>query len=240
MGLAPFASASFLLLSLLYSKPQMSSIKWVCSVPSGCLHCESVKKRTNLFLVPMERLKASPTIASTRTSAASGASGRTVIYICWTCIMMSGNGAPASRGSSITVLKPVPGSGSRTKCAQFRGSSDAKHVSSWFQPWATLWPTCHMLVPTSLLQSVECSTECKNSIFHCTIGFNKYKSSLASGASPQTPPGGLFLPPGPPPPAWVHAAHRHGMVSPRKVWFQRPCSSLVLVPEEVVEPASGR
>ena len=139
-----------------------------------------------------------------------------------------------------TVLKPVPGSGSRAKCAQFRGSSDAKHVSSWFQPWATLWPTCHMLVPTSLLQSVECSTECKNSIFHCTIGFNKYKSSLASGASPQTPPGGLFLPPGPPPPAWVHAAHRHGMVSPRKVWFQRPCSSLVLVPEEVVEPASGR
>ena len=119
-------------------------------------------------------------------------------------------------------------------------SSDAKHVSSWFQPWATLWPTCHMLVPASLLLSVECSTECKNSIFHCTIGCNKYKSSLASGASPQTPPGGLFLPPGPPPPAWVHAAHRHGMVSPRKVWFQRPCSSLVLVPEEVVEPASGR
>ena len=97
-----------------------------------------------------------------------------------------------------------------------------------------------MLVPASLLQSVECSAECKNSIFHCTIGCNKYKSSLASGASPQTPPGGLFLPPGPPPPAWVHAAHRHGMVSPRKVWFQRPCSSLVLVPEEVVEPASGR
>ena len=97
-----------------------------------------------------------------------------------------------------------------------------------------------MLVPASLLQSVECSTECKNSIFHCQIGCNKYKSSLASGASPQTPPGGLFLPPGPPPPAWVHAAHRHGMVSPRKVWFQRPCSSLVLVPEEVVEPASGR
>ena len=144
------------------------------------------------------------------------------------------------RASLYTVLKPVPGSGSRAKCAQFRGSSDAKHVSSWFQPWATLWPTCHMLVPTSLLQSVECSTECKNSIFHCTIGFNKYKSSLASGASPQTPPGGLFLPPGPPLPAWVHAAHRHGMVSPRKVWFQRPCSSLVLVPEEVVEPASGR
>ena len=139
-----------------------------------------------------------------------------------------------------TVLKPVPGSGSRAKCAQFRGSSYAKHVSSWFQPWATLWPTCHMLVPASLLQSVECSTECKNSIFHCTIGCNKYKSSLASGASPQTPPGGLFLPPGPPPPAWVHAAHRHGMVFPRKVWFQRPCSSLVLVPEEVVEPASGR
>ena len=139
-----------------------------------------------------------------------------------------------------TVLKPVPGSGSRAKCAQFRGSSYAKHVSSWFQPWATLWPTCHMLVPASLLQSVDCSTECKNSIFHCTIGCNKYKSSLASGASPQTPPGGLFLPPGPPPPAWVHAAHRHGMVSPRKVWFQRPCSSLVLVPEEVVEPASGR
>ena len=137
----------------------------------------------------------------------------------------------------VTVLKPVPGSGSRAKCAQFRGSSDA---SSWFQPWATLWPTCHMLVPASLLQSVECSTECKNSIFHCTIGCNKYKSSLASGASPQTPPGGLFLSPGPPPPAWVHAAHRHGMVSPRKVWFQRPCSSLVLVPEEVVEPASGR
>ena len=80
-----------------------------------------------------------------------------------------------------TVLKPVPGSGSRAKCAQFRGSSDAKHVSSWFQPWATLWPTCHMLVPASLLQSVECSTECKNSIFHCTIGCNKYKSSLASG-----------------------------------------------------------
>ena len=110
-----------------------------------------------------------------------------------------------ARGS--TVLKPVPGSGSRAECAQFRGSSDAKHVSSWFQPWATLWPTCHMLVPASLLQSVECSTECKNSIFHCTIGCNKYKSSLASGASPQTPPGGLFLPPGPPPPAWVHAAH---------------------------------
>ena len=97
-----------------------------------------------------------------------------------------------------------------------------------------------MLVPASLLQSVECSTECKNSIFHYTIGCNKYKSSLASGASPQTPSGGLFLPPGPPPPAWVHAAHRHGMVSPRKVVFQRPCSSLVLVPEEVVEPASGR
>ena len=113
------------------------------------------------------------------------------------------------RDSSLnhTVLKPVPGSGSRAECAQFRGSSDAKHVSSWFQPWATLWPTCHMLVPASLLQSVECSTECKNSIFHCTIGCNKYKSSLASGASPQTPPGGLFLPPGPPPPAWVHAAH---------------------------------
>ena len=143
-------------------------------------------------------------------------------------------------GLGCTVLKPVPGSGSRAKCAQFRGSSYAKHVSSWFQPWATLWPTCHMLVPASLLQSVECSTECKNSIFHCTIGCNKYKSSLASGASPQTPPGGLFLPPGPPPPAWVHAAHRHGMVFPRKVWFQRPCSSLVLVPEEVVEPASGR
>ena len=143
-------------------------------------------------------------------------------------------------GSHNTVLKPVPGSGSRAKCAQFRGSSDAKHVSSWFQPWATLWPTCHMLVPASLLQSVECSTECKNSIFHCTIGCNKNKSSLASGASPQTPPGGLFLPPGPPPPAWVHAAHGHGMVSPRKVWFKRPCSSLVLVPEEVVEPASGR
>ena len=97
-----------------------------------------------------------------------------------------------------------------------------------------------MLVPASLLQSVDCSTEWKNSIFHCTIGCNKYKSSLASGASPQTPPGGLFLPPRPPPPAWIHAAHRHGMVSPRKVWFQRPCSSLVLVPEEVVEPASGR
>ena len=93
-----------------------------------------------------------------------------------------------------TVLKPVPGSGSRAKCAQFRGSSDAKHVSSWFQPWATLWPTCHMLVPASLLQSVECSTECKNSIFHCTIGCNKYKSSLASGASPQTPPGGCSSP----------------------------------------------
>ena len=152
-----------------------------------------------------------------------------------TSVMPSCRGPPGR-----TVLKPVPGSGSRAKCAQFRGSSYAKHVSSWFQPWATLWPTCHMLVPASLLQSVECSTECKNSIFHCTIGCNKYKSSLASGASPQTPPGGLFLPPGPPPPAWVHAAHRHGMVSPRKVWFQRPCSSLVLVPEEVVEPASGR
>ena len=85
----------------------------------------------------------------------------------------------------LTVLKPVPGSGSRAKCAQFRGSSYAKHVSSWFQPWATLWPTCHMLVPASLLESVECSTECKNSIFHCTIGCNKYKSSLASGAKPQ-------------------------------------------------------
>ena len=153
-------------------------------------------------------------------------------YLGWACMPWVGR--------SYTVLKPVPGSGSRAKCAQFRGSSYAKHVSSWFQPWATLWPTCHMLVPASLLQSVDCSTECKNSIFHCTIGCNKYKSSLASGASPQTPPGGLFLPPGPPPPAWVHAAHRHGMVSPRKVWFQRPCSSLVLVPEEVVEPASGR
>ena len=144
--------------------------------------------------------------------------------------------------SYYTVLKPVPGSGSRAKCAQFRGSSDAKHVSSWFQPWATLWPTCHMLVPASLLQSVECSTECKNSIFHCTIGCNKYKSSLASGASGCSGASGfwLFLPPGPPPPAWVHAAHRHGMVSPRKFWFQRPCSSLALVPEEVVEPASGR
>ena len=78
--------------------------------------------------------------------------------------------ASFSRPRNSTVLKPVPGSGSRAKCAQFRGSSDAKHVSSWFQPWATLWPTCHMLVPASLLQSVECSTECKNSIFHCTIG----------------------------------------------------------------------
>ena len=94
-----------------------------------------------------------------------------------------------------------------------------------------------MLVPASLLQSVECSTECKNSIFHCTIGCNKYKSSLASGAVPppwgavpppctrggcsSPAPGGVFLPPAPPPPAWVHAAHRHGMVSPRKVWFQR-------------------
>ena len=48
-----------------------------------------------------------------------------------------------------TVLKPVPGSGSRANCAQFHGSSDAKHVSSWFQPWATLWPTCHMLVLTA-------------------------------------------------------------------------------------------
>ena len=97
--------------------------------------------------------------------------------------------ASRSRYGICTVLKPVPGSGSRAKCAQFRGSSDAKHVSSWFQPWATLWPTCHMLVPASLLQSVECSTECKNSIFHCTIGCNKYKSSLASGAvaPPWTP-----------------------------------------------------
>ena len=126
-----------------------------------------------------------------------------------------------SASNICTVLKPVPGSGSRAKCAQFRGSSDAKHVSSWFQPWATLWPTCHMLVPASLLQSVECSTECKNSIFHCTIGCNKYKSSLASGAGFWGWLLGLFLPPGPPPPAWVHAAHRHGMVSPRKVWFQR-------------------
>ena len=165
----------------------------------------------------------------------------TAVYVGCTCPQHITRGAgPNCYGRYGTVLKPVPGSGSRAKCAQFRGSSDAKHVSSWFQPWATLWPTCHMLVPASLLQSVECSTECKNSIFHCTIGCNKYKSSLASGASPQTPPGGLFLPPGPPPPAWVHAAHRHGMVSPRKVWFQRPCSSLVLVPEEVVEPASGR
>ena len=53
-----------------------------------------------------------------------------------------------------TVLKPVPGSGSRANCAQFHGSSDAKHVSSWFQPWATLWPTCHMLVPASFLLNV--------------------------------------------------------------------------------------
>ena len=92
----------------------------------------------------------------------------------------------------VTVLKPVPGSGSRAKCAQFRGSSDAKHLSSWFQPWATLWPTCHMLVPASLLQSVECSTECKNSIFHCTIGCNKYKSSLASPGGRNSPPGGVW------------------------------------------------
>ena len=53
-----------------------------------------------------------------------------------------------------TVLKPVPGSGSRANCAQFHGSSDVKHVSSWFQPWATLWPTCHMLVPASFLLNV--------------------------------------------------------------------------------------
>ena len=89
------------------------------------------------------------------------------------CQLIHVNQKSISRSN--TVLKPVPGSGSRAKCAQFRGSSDAKHVSSWFQPWATLWPTCHMLVPASLLQSVECSTECKNSIFHCTIGCNKYK-----------------------------------------------------------------
>ena len=99
---------------------------------------------------------------------------------CW-----AGGTSCSSIRAHDTVLKPVPGSGSRAKCAQFRGSSDAKHLSSWFQPWATLWPTCHMLVPASLLQSVECSTECKNSIFHCTIGCNKYKSSLASGASPR-------------------------------------------------------
>ena len=53
-----------------------------------------------------------------------------------------------------TVLKPVPGSGSRANFAQFHGSSDVKHVSSWFQPWATLWPTCHMLVPASFLLNV--------------------------------------------------------------------------------------
>ena len=41
----------------------------------------------------------------------------------------------AAEECNVTVLKPVPGSGSRAKCAQFRGSSDAKHVSSWFQPW---------------------------------------------------------------------------------------------------------
>ena len=30
-----------------------------------------------------------------------------------------------------TVLKPVPGSGSRANFAQFHGSSDVKHVSSF-------------------------------------------------------------------------------------------------------------
>ena len=104
---------------------------------------------------------------------------------------------------------------------QFRGSSDAKHVSSWFQPWATLWPTCHMLVPASLLQSVECSTECKNSIFHCTIGCNKYKSSLASGASV--------------PPPWTPASCLGPCCA--STWHGLPQKSLV--PEALFKSSSG-
>ena len=141
---------------------------------------------------------------------------------------------PVRQVGNDTVLKPVPGSGSRAKCAQFRGSSDAKHVSSWFQPSATLWPTCHMLVPTSLLQSVECSTECKNSIFHCTIGFNKYKSSLASGASPQTQ-----TPPDPTrgavPPPWTPASCLGPCCA--STWHGLPQKSLV--PEALFKSSSG-
>ena len=55
---------------------------------------------------------------------------------------------------------------------------------------------------------------------------------LAPGASPQTPPGGLFLPPGPPPPAWVDASHGHGLGHQKN-------SIQLLVPEPSLRPSSG-
>ena len=58
------------------------------------------------------------------------------------------------------------------------------------------------------------------------------KLLLAPGASPQTPPGGLFLPPGPPPPAWVDASHGHGLGHQKN-------SIQLLVPEPSLRPSSG-
>ena len=72
----------------------------------------------------------------------------------------------------------------------------------------------------------------KTAFFNVEIGDYMFKLLLAPGASPQTPPGGLFLPPGPPPPAWVDASHGHGLGHQKN-------SIQLLVPEPSLRPSSG-
>ena len=72
----------------------------------------------------------------------------------------------------------------------------------------------------------------KTAFFNVRIGDYMCKLLLAPGASPQTPPGGLFLPPGPPPPAWVDASHGHGL-------GHQINSIQLLVPEPSLRPSSG-
>ena len=72
----------------------------------------------------------------------------------------------------------------------------------------------------------------KTAFFNVGIGDYMCKLLLAPGASPQTPPGWLFLPPGPPPPAWVDASHGHGLGHQKN-------SIQLLVPEPSLRPSSG-
>ena len=72
----------------------------------------------------------------------------------------------------------------------------------------------------------------KTAFFNVRIGDYMCKLLLAPGASPQTPPGGLFLPAGPPPPAWVDASHGHGL-------GHQINSIQLLVPEPSLRPSSG-
>ena len=72
----------------------------------------------------------------------------------------------------------------------------------------------------------------KTAFFNVGIGDYMCKLLLAPGASPQTPPGGLFLPPGPPPPAWVDASHGHGLGHQKN-------SIQLLVPDPSLRPSSG-